>query len=174
MCEEFLEELLVLNIGRLAVEATNMAISQHKKFYLQIAQEQTQRILESGCRRFIREIYNRLILNWLVEQYAKKLTYKVVRRKLYQIIQESVSTVYTLEEDTISLANTLLDGFIVHSIEKSVEEEVALTEDSLEISLRLVDSLIQQTVKAAFTQEQLAFFRQKMSKPQQKRGFHKP
>ena len=83
----------------------------------------------------------------------------MVRRNLYQIIQESVSTVYTLEEDTISLANSLLDGFIVQSIESSIVEEVVLTEDALEISLCLVDGIIKQTVSAALVTEQLAHFK---------------
>ena len=45
---------------------------------------------------------------------------------LFQVIQESVDTIYFLEEDTISTANVILDSVLKHEIKGIVREVIAI------------------------------------------------
>lgn len=52
------------------------------------------------------------VLTQTAEPLCKKLIRRTVRKVLFETIQESVDTVYYLEEDTIKLANLVLESVV--------------------------------------------------------------
>ena len=80
-----------------------------------------------------------LVLKLMTEQIYKRIMSKVLKRGLYQIIQQSVDVIYNLEEDTISMANRVLDGFILKEIDFTVCEEIIVTQDALEFESTLIE-----------------------------------
>jgi len=61
------------------------------------------------------------------DQICKKLVRRTVRKILFETIQESVDTIYFLEGDTISLANSVLDNVIRSEIQTIASKEVCLS-----------------------------------------------
>ena len=61
---------------------------------------------------------------------------KVIKRQLYHIIQTSVDVIYNLEEDTISIANEVLDNFL-----KTYLHEILLEQMTIEHQLRYNDQM---------------------------------
>jgi hypothetical protein len=72
----------------------------------------------------------------------QKYVNRVARKGLYQIIQSSVDVVYNLEEDTISLANSVLEGFILNNIDNVLSKEIGVLNDCLAPTGRLFDKVL--------------------------------
>jgi len=68
-----------------------------------------------------------LIGKLIVESVYKRVMGKVLKRSLYQVIQSSINAFYQLEEDTISMANRILDSFILSTLDDIVCSEILTT-----------------------------------------------
>ena len=66
----------------------------------------------------IRRIAGSYFQSLLIDHFYKRTLKKVVRMTLFQVIQESVDTIYFLEEDTISTANMVLDNVLRSQIKE--------------------------------------------------------
>jgi hypothetical protein len=68
-----------------------------------------------------------------MEFVYKRIMNRVIKKDLYQIIQSSVDTIYNIEEDTIGLANNVLDTFILKQIDGILYEEVTIIQKSMHL-----------------------------------------
>lgn len=89
-----------------------------------------------------------LVGKLLTESIYKQVMSKVIKRSLYQVIQHSINAFYLLEEDTISMANRVLDGFILHTIDDLICQEIVVTQDALSQQDSILDSIIAELAMA--------------------------
>ncbi len=68
-------------------------------------------------RRFAQDILTAIILP---PKIYKRIMNRVVRKTTYAAIQQAVDIAYKLEEDTINLADKLLDKFVENQIREMV------------------------------------------------------
>lgn len=68
-------------------------------------------------RRFAQDILTAIILP---HKIYKRIMNRVVRKTTYAAIQQAVDIAYKLEEDTINLADKLLDKFVENQIREMV------------------------------------------------------
>jgi len=65
--------------------------------------------IEGVVRRFAGDILTSIVLP---HKIYKRVMNRVLRKTTYSAIQQAVDIAYRLEEDTISLADKLLDSFV--------------------------------------------------------------
>ena len=75
-------------------------------------------------KRQVRKVAGRYVQSVLFDHFYRKTLKKVVRMMLFEVIQESVDLVYFLEEDTISMANSLLDKVILRETKCIVRQVI--------------------------------------------------
>jgi len=76
--------------------------------------------LNRFIKKWLRHIANDLILKLITEGIYKRIMSKIIKRNVINIIQYSVDAISNLEEDTISIANTVLTGFIRDEINLTI------------------------------------------------------
>ena len=57
------------------------------------------------------------------DHFYKRTLKRTIRKMLFEVIQETVDTVYYLEEDTIMAANCVLDDFMTKAIYQIYDQE---------------------------------------------------
>lgn len=85
---------------------------------------------------------NSLFQKLVAEYFYKRIMSRVLKRNIYNIIQQSVDVIYNLEEDTISTANKALDSFILKTIDDLLCEEIHLTRNAAAYSENLLDNFL--------------------------------
>lgn len=87
--------------------------------------------LDRYLKKYLRVIADDLILKLITESIYKKIMSKILKRMVYGVIQSSVESYQTLEDNTLYLAERVLDGYVKKNLDFIICEEIVLTNDSL-------------------------------------------
>ena len=91
-------------------------------------EELLEEILNDMVENSVKQLAAKCVCSSVAEQIKNKIIRRTIRKMLFEIIQDSVDTIYFLEEDTIEIANKVLDSCIKQEIKGLVLEESNLNE----------------------------------------------
>ena len=91
-------------------------------------EELLEEILNDMVENSVKKLAAKCVCSSVAEQIKNKIIRRTIRKMLFEIIQDSVDTIYFLEEDTIEIANKVLDSCIKQEIRGLVLEESNLNE----------------------------------------------
>lgn len=89
-------------------------------------EELIEEILNDMVENSVKQLAAKYVCSSVAEQIKNKIIRRTIRKMLFEIIQDSVDTIYFLEEDTIEIANKVLDSCIKQEIGGLVLDESTL------------------------------------------------